>query len=210
MLRLVASLKKMKQTVLYNIESVMALYIRTIQNSLILGETQTGDAVNLISNAPGSGNTNCNYSSVILNGRYIDYIYQGTTSPYAPERSNSIIQGSEIQLGKRVYNSIISGTYIKIPYLQTGNSLICGDRLKFEQNDENSKISGTAVVGKYNEGTYTDDQRFIVGAGTSEQDRRDCFKTGYDGTDSYITVGSTKVTESQLIQLLGLLNPSTT
>ena len=189
-------------------ESVQSLYIRTIQNSLILGATSTGDAVNLINNAPGSGNTSCNYSSVILNGRYVDYAFQGSTGPYAPQRSNSFIQGTEIKLGKNVYSSIISGTYINIPYLKTTNSLICGKRLKFEQNDENAEISETAVVGRFNEGTYTDDQRLIVGAGTSDTDRRDCFKTGYDGTDSYITVGSTKVTESQLIQLLAMLNPT--
>ena len=88
-------------------------------------------------------------------------------------------------------------------------SLMLGYNLEVNLVHTPSATQGLTVLGKYNDtADITDSTRLIVGAGTSDTDRRDCFKTGYDGTDSYITVGSTKVTESQLIQLLALLNPS--
>ena len=132
--------------------------------------------------------------------------------------NQNITRGSGINRNNNIGNSLI-GPYNKFTPAYKDHELVLSYDLIFGRglminpqvyDSSGFGHSGFAVIGKYNEGTYTDDQRFIVGAGTSDTDRRDCFKTGYDGTDSYITVGSTKVTESQLIQLLGLLNPSTT
>ena len=62
------------------------------------------------------------------------------------------------------------------------------------------------VVGKYND--FNEDAIFIVGNGENEGDLQNAFEVGYDddADDYFITVGSTVVTETQLIALLALLN----
>ena len=154
----------------------------------------------------------------------------------ALQANQSVIIGSNINAATS-YNSLFVGTslYYKRSYFNSmsdsflgGNntgvggtlgyrpsitsSIIFGKELYVSIDTSNSDYmpDGIAVFGKCNKDTpYQSGTKLIVGAGTSASDRRDCFTTGYDGTDSYITVGSTKVTESQLIQLLELLNPST-
>lgn len=46
---------------------------------------------------------------------------------------------------------------------------------------------------------------FIVGASESKSSRKNCFSSGYDGSDFYLKIGSTKITEAQLKKLLNLI-----
>lgn len=67
-------------------------------------------------------------------------------------------------------------------------------------------LSGTAILGRYNkssENRSTD--ALIVGCGTSSS-YNTCFSTGNDGTNDYIYIGSTKLTEAQLQALLATLS----
>lgn len=67
----------------------------------------------------------------------------------------------------------------------------------------NNKVSGNsqAVVGKYNDDTHNT-ALFIVGNGDNDTNRKNAFEVLPDG----IRIGNTKVTESQLIKILALLN----
>lgn len=66
---------------------------------------------------------------------------------------------------------------------------------------------GVLILGKYNKDnvTDTDTNALVVGAGTSKDDRSNCFATGNDGTNDYIYIGDTKLTETQLQALLATL-----
>ena len=73
--------------------------------------------------------------------------------------------------------------------------------------DDTPKPKGIMVVGengKFQTSVNGTDE-FIVGAGTTSV-KANCFATGNDGTEDYIYIGETKVTESQLQALLALLN----
>ena len=65
-----------------------------------------------------------------------------------------------------------------------------------------------AVVGRGN--VANPDAMFVVGAADFDEenyqllDYRNCFTTGYDGQESYVTIGGTKLTESKLVYLLSL------
>lgn len=69
-----------------------------------------------------------------------------------------------------------------------------------------SYIKYKYLIGSY--GTYTSSNStdtFMVGTGTSTSARANCFATGNDGTDDYIKIGDTKITEAQLQALLATL-----
>jgi hypothetical protein len=65
--------------------------------------------------------------------------------------------------------------------------------------------NGQAALGRFNDKTDAKDI-LMVGEGTSNTDRRNCFATGNDGSNSYIKIGRTKITESQLQALLALIS----
>ena len=154
-----------------------------------------------------NGSKSRSYNRTILCGNSIDTSSGGGGGFI---REASLFLGNNLSCnGPSISNSIVSGLNTSIKE-SIDSSLISGYNLKVNLVYISGGTKGLTVLGKYNDtADITDSTRLIVGAGTSESDRRDCFKTGYDGTDSYITVGSTKVTESQLIQLLELLNQST-
>ena len=192
-------------------ESIVAGAIMTSRNEAIvrtlnLGFLECSSCRNVI-NMGTNGSRSRSYSRTIISGDNIEVNYGG--GGYS--RQNSLLLGSNLSLeSPGIHDSIIAGlnNYINKSIVA---SLMLGYNLKVNLVNSPDNIKGLTVLGKYNDtADITDSTRLIVGAGTSNTDRRDCFKTGYDGTDSYITVGSTKVTESQLIQLLALLNPSTT
>ena len=137
---------------------------------------------------------------------------------YAPVNSyierSLIIGKNNYMYNKFIYDNIISGdgSNIQENARQLLSSIVSGFNLQLNPSSSTT-FTGLAVFGEYNDPDISANDHLVVGAGgqdSSGTHRRNCFKTGYDGTDSYITVGSTTVTESQLIQLLGLLNPSTT
>ena len=190
-------------------ESIIAGAIMTSRNEAIvrtlnLGFLNCSSCRNVI-NMGTNGSRSRSYTSTIISGDNIEVNYGG--GGYS--RQNSLLLGSNLSLeSPGIHDSIIAGlnNYINKSIVA---SLMLGYNLKVNLANSPDNIKGLTVLGKYNDtADITDSTRLIVGAGTSASDRRDCFKTGYDGTDSYITVGSTKVTESQLIQLLGLLNPT--
>jgi hypothetical protein len=48
--------------------------------------------------------------------------------------------------------------------------------------------------------------KLIVGIGSSDEIRENCFSTGYDGTEDYIKIGDTKITEKQLKKILAFID----
>lgn len=66
---------------------------------------------------------------------------------------------------------------------------------------------GICVLGKW--GTYDQDvngtDQFMIGVGTADNARSNSFATGNDGTNDYIKVGDTKLTEADLIALLATI-----
>ena len=190
-------------------ESIIAGAISTSRNEAIVRTLNLGflgcSSCRNVINMGTNGSKSRSYTSTIISGDNIEVNYGG--GGYS--RQNSLLLGSNLSLeSPGIHDSIIAGlnNYIN---KSIEASLMLGYNLKVNLVNSPSTIKGLTVLGQFNDtADITDSTRLIVGAGTSASDRRDCFKTGYDGTDSYITVGSTKVTESQLIQLLAMLNPS--
>ena len=104
--------------------------------------------------------------------------YEGTASSSNYSSNNAIILG---------VGNIISNKYHNPNFGAQGGATVVG-RYGFITSDNNSDM-------------------FAVGAGTSTSDRANCFTTGKDRStnDYYITIGSTKITESQLQALLATL-----
>lgn len=116
-----------------------------------------------------------------------------------PSLGKSLIMGKnlQIQLGATDYNS-------RWPLYILG----VGHNFKEASTRSLSQYAGNTMVGRY--GIFDDSTNandiLMVGAGTSTSDRANCFATGNDGTEDYIKIGNTKITESQLQSLLALLN----
>jgi len=99
-------------------------------------------------------------------------------------------------------------TYIPLynsPFVTIGNS----NRIDLSGiSDSNySTTHPVILVGRYGQYSFTNNKTdtFIVGAGTSTSARANCFAAGNDGTDDYIKIGDTKITETQLQALLATL-----
>jgi hypothetical protein len=60
------------------------------------------------------------------------------------------------------------------------------------------------AIGKYN--AEDNNALFIVGTGSSDTNRANAFTTGNDGTEDYIKIGDTKITESQLKKILEFIS----
>lgn len=110
--------------------------------------------------------------------------------------------------------SILSGDYFDFGYpnyynFQTRYCLFVGVghdlSTQFTSGDANRE--GLVVLGKY--GTIsnkTAPAMLTIGCGTSTSARANCFEAGNNSTDgSYITIGTTKLTETQLQALLATL-----
>jgi len=70
--------------------------------------------------------------------------------------------------------------------------------------DLKGKHKGYTVLGRAADTSDTND-KLVVGCGTATNNLQNCFATGNDGTDDYIKVGETKLTETQLQALLATL-----
>ena len=64
---------------------------------------------------------------------------------------------------------------------------------------------GYTVLGRAADTSDTND-KLVVGCGTATNNLQNCFTTGNDGTDDYIKIGETKLTETQLTALIALLS----
>lgn len=126
----------------------------------------------------------------------------------------SAISGRKIDLGQR--NTITSDTaynYFSIGWDNsiTGRGTFSAGHGNVDEGEANatfgtgnkltSQHMHAAVFGKYN----NPDEKFLfaVGGGTSDTDRKNAFAVNEDGS---ISLGKTKITESQLIELLALLD----
>ena len=110
-----------------------------------------------------------------------------------------------------VFGTAIFGGYHELKFTQNGGglnyALIAGREHQIIWTSDNRV--GKAIVGKYGilDGTSTNTDQFMVGAGTSTSNRLNCFATGRtDSGDSYIKIGSTTLTEAQLQALLATLS----
>lgn len=66
---------------------------------------------------------------------------------------------------------------------------------------------GTVIVGKYNKMNTDATEKLIVGYGSDNNNRANCFSTGKDASNNmFIKIGDTILTETQLQALLALLN----
>ena len=184
--------------------SILSGQNTSVYNGTFNGAFITGVGHNL-RNIRNQQSIICGYNNYTVNYANVDYSLLGgnNNSIYTIYTYSTLLFGEDCEIQTKATSSgnIISGKGLRINPITDKSS---------------TRVAGLAIFGSYNnDQEYINSMnntpdRLIVGAGTSNSDRRDCFKTGYDGTNSYITVGSTKVTESQLIQLLALLNPSTT
>ena len=208
---------------LYDPKILGSQYSTGFKNSLYVGTTSTTSDITPITadssliigknNKITWANESCisGYAHSFV-GATLTYCLIGGTQNYTPYNSiitSTLMSGTEnsIYYTNSADNAIIGNNIDIQAKARLKSSILSGHYLQLNPSS-NIDIYGLSVFGKYNDPVLTENDRLIVGAGTSNSDRRDCFKTGYDGTDSYITVGSTKVTESQLIQLLALLNQS--
>ena len=172
-----------------------------------------------------SNNTQCSIISTRINA-----------NPKFPQMYTSIAMGSGTSTNGTLTNSIVLGDYVKYPrnvnnsiVIQPDNglktssinrSIVCGSDITQENTYEgfNDSIivgnylkvsrnqSGLAIFGQYSDDSSSNTDRLMVGAGTSTSARANCFSTGNDGTEDYIKIGDTKITETQLQQLLALLS----
>ena len=112
--------------------------------------------------------------------------------------------------GSSISNSIIVGTQAVLPEDTVQGCIGVGLGISFK-NSSNGFIRFKAAVGKYNDASgfasnmNNNGDFFQVGVGTANNARANCFTTGNDGTDDYIKVGDTKLTEAQLQALIALL-----
>ena len=86
----------------------------------------------------------------------------------------------------------------------TGNKLDVSSN--YSGNDYAVRGATKFLIGNYgfiDSNNYTD--MFAVGVGADVNNRANCFATGYDGTNDYIKIGDTKITEAQLQSLLATI-----
>ena len=133
--------------------------------------------------------TNTSYiaSSIILNGNY-----NASSFNFSAVDSNGVC--GNVIVGANNDLTLTSG--------RVWGSVLCGVGNKVEI----SNITGKTTLGKYGyiDSTNSNDS-LIVGAGADASNRANCFAAGNDGTNDYIKVGDTTLTEAQLIALLATL-----
>lgn len=83
-------------------------------------------------------------------------------------------------------------------YDESKESIVCGPGISAPSR------SAQSIIGQYNDIDINtkDTDRLIIGCGASNMARENCFTTGKDNTGAYITIGSTKLTETELQNLL--------
>lgn len=175
-------------------------YLQDASGSLIMNPTGTSDSFNrgsklTIQNSIIDGKVN--YSN-----RYIGHSYLQNSLIVSNGFTGLNLMGTEqlIILGDQ--NEYIGNA--TWPYASTGACVLgYGNLMTHDKKDYNL---GKILMGKCGSLNTTSTDILAVGAGQSTSSRANCFATGNDGTEDYIKVGETKITESQLQALLALLN----
>ena len=162
------------------------------------GYTNFKNSILIGSNASYSRTYNGNIANSIIIGNLLTNKADGTensTSQQISEYSNCIIAGTGNSIGTYTHNYT--------------NKFLLGRGLYIHQDNYSGNVADAApklIVGDYNSNTGADKHSYlIVGAGTSASARANCFAAGNDGTNDYIYIGDTKITEAQLQALLALL-----
>ncbi len=172
-------------------------YVYSSSNSLI--GTQVGTSHNygynvhsILMGAVGRINSGLSSQYSFLNG--YQFSYSGSPS-YPITFKGCIITSAS------TYHDL--GSITNTNYIHTG-CLIVGDGHLLAGTNHREYIN---IIGRY--GKIIDSTRpaiFTVGCGASTSSRANCFSTGNDGTDDYIYIGDTKLTETQLQALIALLS----
>lgn len=141
-----------------------------------------------------------------LNVVYLDSCFMfgnGSINPDITNSSSSAYVGSCYILGE-------GQLYTRSKYLR--NKAFIGTGLLYDVNnhqngDGSSDQQFMLMLGKYNNDECADNTKnqVVVGCGTAWNARANCFATGNDGTNDYIYIGDTKLTEAQLQALLATL-----
>lgn len=141
----------------------------------------------------------------IVEGSYGAAFGRGTTARYAgfaAGRETRALGDGSVSLG---YDTEATDTY----------ALSTGSGTKAKKLASHAGGLGTianadaqSALGKYNAEEAT--AMLIIGAGTEDTQRANCFTTGKDSEGYYLKVGAVKLTETQLQNLLNLLTPSVT
>ena len=165
----------------------------SVDASLILGDGNSWLVSNMTATSSNVGTVNgiltlgTNPNINITNGGY----QQIRNSIFMCGLQSQSDLKSQIQISNSSTASIIEGV----------SMFGVGHNLTYTTRDASQ---GVTICGRFGNGDAST-ERFIVGAGTSASARANCFVAGNDGTDDYIKVGDTKLTEAQLQALLATL-----
>lgn len=112
--------------------------------------------------------------------------------------------------GGDIYYSVLAGQFngLEIKTGSVHNKFLLGMGLYISTaNHGTINQKAMTILGQYNNDTSTDNDNhhLLVGCGTATSARANCFAAGNDGTNDYIYIGDTKLTEAQLISLLATL-----
>ena len=151
---------------------------------------------------PGADYINPQYdvsNSIVINSRATNQskTYYGSIQQSIFLGRGTTNSGYMLSLTNCVYNC---NGYTSSQYTYTYDSLITGDNHNFNINSLSSTIVGGSKA-SVTSSNSTD--RIIIGAGTSTNSN--CFAAGNDGTNDYIKVGDTTLTEADLTALLALI-----
>lgn len=158
------------------------------------------------SNSHYMQNLHLNNSLMLDNNK--GWIAQSGRSTYV---YGSIINGmSQAQIvinsnGASFYDSIIMSSGLRVSgtssnYQRVYNRTIAvGEYLDLGIGVQQAlSVNGRAIFGAFNNANNIKTSNLIVGAGTANNARSNCFEAGNDGTNDYIYIGDTKLTETEL------------
>lgn len=145
-------------------------------------------------NSYGPGGT---FSNCIIHGPIVPVDANGQNNDPSIKPTNTVSSCAFLGTGhgisptnNSVFNKIFIGKYL---YWYGGN------HTTQEYQD------GIVICGQFNADT-ANHSTLVVGAGTSNTDRKNCFETGIDtNSEKFIMIGTTKITEAQLQALLATL-----
>lgn len=182
----------------------------SLENVLSIGNYGAnfgGSSLNAIYNSMLMGD-----HSKISRGTYTN-CFIGTTNDFNASGAR-VYDGSNGNNSANITNSIIFGQGLgcgitNAANKRVDNKALIGQGLYWAAANHTTNSKPSFIIGQYNKDASVsdgDNNYLIVGAGTGESARSNCFTTGNDGTNNYIYIGDTKLTETQLTALIALLN----
>ena len=136
-------------------------------------------------------------------------VYLPSNSTYGISVYNSIVTkginwsgtGKSVEILGCLFGGCQGGTYSNpaTTITLTANKRLYGNLIWGNSHAITDPQNGFSIVGSFGSSNSTD--MFTVGCGTSASARANCFATGNDGTNDYIYIGDTKLTETELISI---------